>query len=127
MATWNLTGMDSHLFICEGGTCKREGAEEVTEAIRHKIRLNGADSRIHTTRTRCNGRCEDACVVIQYPEGNWYRDMTPVKARRLVASILNGSSLEEQLLYSYSDRLIPVSTSAAAGIEKPAAQPGPKK
>lgn len=127
MATWNLTGMDSHLFICEGGTCKRGGAEEVTEAIRHEIRLNGADSRIHTTRTRCNGRCEDACVVIHYPEGNWYRDMTPAKARRLVAGILKGNSLEEQLLYSYADCLVPVSTNAAAGIEKPAGQPGLKQ
>jgi (2Fe-2S) ferredoxin len=61
MTTWNLSGLS--------GT-------------RHH---NGADGIIHTTRTRCQGRCEDACVVTVYPEGSWFKSVTPELARRIVS------------------------------------------
>lgn len=105
MATWNLTGTRHHLLICNGGSCMRKGAEEVTQAIRDEIAVQGVDMWIHTTRTRCNGRCEDACVVISYPEGIWYKEMTPDVGRILVREQLGIEEKETQkhITYSYSD------------------------
>lgn len=62
----------------------RKGGEEVTVAIREAITEAGLDDYVHTTRTRCNGRCEDACVMIVYPEGIWYENVTPEDAQQLV-------------------------------------------
>ncbi|KHF30431.1 Ferredoxin, 2Fe-2S [Anoxybacillus sp. BCO1] len=73
MATWNLQGTKHHILICNGASCMRKGGEEVTQAIRDEIDQLQIHAYVHTTRTRCNGRCEDACVVIVYPEGVWYR------------------------------------------------------
>ena len=84
MTTWNLEGTRSHLLLCNGSSCMRKGGEEVTLAIRDEISMLELDQQIHTTRTRCNGRCQDACVVIAYPEGNWYR----VIHLRLVVKLL---------------------------------------
>lgn len=75
--------------------------EEVTLAIREEIARLGADKLIHTTRTRCNGRCKDACVVIAYPEGLWYREMTPETGKNLVRKLVSGERLEEKLIYSF--------------------------
>src|SRR5690606_41538159 len=72
MTTWNLNQMQRHLLICNGATCMSAGAEEVTQQIRDEIRKNRLDEMIHTSRTRCNGRCKDKCVVIDYPKGTWY-------------------------------------------------------
>ncbi|WP_017727721.1 (2Fe-2S) ferredoxin domain-containing protein [Halalkalibacterium ligniniphilum] len=94
MTTWNLTGTQKHMLICNGSSCMRKGGEEVTVAIRDEIKNLGLDEAIHTTRTRCNGRCKDACVVIVYPEGTWYKAIDPEIGRKIVNNYL---SVEEDL------------------------------
>ncbi|GAJ39162.1 (2Fe-2S) ferredoxin domain-containing protein [Saccharococcus caldoxylosilyticus] len=104
MATWNLIGMKHHVLICNGGSCMRKGGEEVTLAIREEIARLELDDIVHTTRTRCNGRCEDACVVIVYPEGIWYKAMNAEKGRELVQKHLRDSQLlEEAMTYYYRE------------------------
>ncbi|MDQ0999744.1 G3E family GTPase [Neobacillus niacini] len=71
MATWDLSNTKNHVFICNGSSCDRAGAEELPQAIRKEISKRELDDSIHTTRTRCNGRCHDKCVVITYPTGIW--------------------------------------------------------
>lgn len=61
-----------------------KGGEEVTQAIRDEIARLGADDFMHTTRTRCNGRCQETCVVIVYPDGIWYKHVTPETAKEIV-------------------------------------------
>ncbi|MGG0655826.1 (2Fe-2S) ferredoxin domain-containing protein [Rummeliibacillus pycnus] len=88
MTTWNLSGMRSHLFICNGSSCMRKGAEEITLAIRDEISELEMDEQIHTTRTRCNGRCKDACIVIAYPQGSWYKASSTDTGREIVRDCL---------------------------------------
>ncbi|WAH43471.1 (2Fe-2S) ferredoxin domain-containing protein [Alicyclobacillus fastidiosus] len=90
MTTRNLSTVEHHFLMCNGATCMRNGGEEVTQAIRDEIARHGADERIHTTRTRCNGRCDDACVAIVYPEGHWFRHTTPESGREMVRAYLEG-------------------------------------
>lgn len=122
MATWNLAGTKHHVLICNGGSCMRKGGEEVTSAIREEIARIELHSDVHTTRTRCNGRCEDACVVIVYPEGVWYKGMTVDKGRELVQKHLRkGQLLEDMVTYRYEEEkgltMFNIS-SASIGISK---------
>ncbi|BBH20477.1 hypothetical protein Back11_18220 [Paenibacillus baekrokdamisoli] len=117
MTTWNLQDTQHHLLICNGGSCMKHLGEEVTQAIREEIKSLDANGQIHTTRTRCNGRCTDACVVIAYPEGLWYKEMTPELGKRLVRKLVAKETMEEQLVYSFRDRLI-ASGNSVAGINK---------
>ncbi|GKV65377.1 MULTISPECIES: CbiX/SirB N-terminal domain-containing protein [unclassified Sporosarcina] len=96
MTTWNLTQMQRHLLICNGDTCMGAGAEEVTQQIRDEIRTNRLDEHIHTSRTRCNGRCKDKCVVIDYPKGTWYSVQEEETARAIVHEMVK----EESIIYS---------------------------
>lgn len=84
MTMWDLSLTRHHLLICNGGSCMMNGGEEVTQAIRDEIARLCADDILHTTRTRCNGRCEEACVVIAYPDGIWYKHVTPKTALEIV-------------------------------------------
>ena len=84
MTTWNLQGTQRHLLICNGATCMTAGGEEVTQAIRQEIKQHNLDEQIHTTRTRCNGRCKDKCVVISYPDATWYHVPSEEVARAIV-------------------------------------------
>lgn len=117
MTTWNLQEIHCHLLICNGGSCMKKQANEVTQAMRDEIAILGADKQIHTTRTRCNGRCEDACVVIAYPEGIWYKDITPERGRELVRKHVAEERLEEQMVYSF-DRQFVASGLSVTGTDK---------
>ncbi len=120
MSTWNLEGTQHHFLICNGGSCMQNGGEEVTLAIREEIKDQDAHAKIHTTRTRCNGRCEDACVVISYPEGTWYKNVTPELGKELVKQTLEGKSSLHNVTYTFNQEnkgFFPIGN-AAKGIEK---------
>ncbi|WP_379969849.1 ferredoxin [Ectobacillus sp. sgz5001026] len=120
MTTWNLTGTKHHVLVCNGSSCMRKGGEEVTQAIRGEITKIGADALIHTTRTRCNGRCKDAPIVIAYPQGTWYKEVDEIIGRQIVQQLASGNVLDEAVLYHYEeDGFIPlVGSKSEAGILK---------
>lgn len=119
MATWDLSQTRHHVLICNGGSCMRKGGEEVTVALRDAISQAGLDDIVHTTRTRCNGRCEDACVVIVYPEGVWYQDVTPEDVDQLVDRHLrNGEPVESLLSHRYQTDRFARTTYAVPGTLK---------
>lgn len=120
MGTWNLSGTTHHVFICNGSSCMRCQAEEVTQVLRAEIAAQGADSLIHTTRTQCQGQCVDACVVTVYPEGIWYKGVTPVLAEQIVnRHLIQGQPLWELISYTHDQEHGMVPTiHATRGFEK---------
>jgi NADH:ubiquinone oxidoreductase subunit E len=66
-----LTGVHTHLLLCNGKSCTRAGAEDVTKAIRAEIKEQGLKEQVLTSQTLCNGRCVDSCTVVEYTQGNW--------------------------------------------------------
>lgn len=114
MTTWNLMEMQRHLLICNGATCMGAGAEEVTQQIRDEIRKNRLDDKIHTSRTRCNGRCKDKCVVVDYPKGNWYS----VQEEKTARDIVHETVEEEAIIYSMENGERERNTNRIKGINK---------
>jgi len=119
MSTWDLNGAEHHLLICNGDTCLEHGGNEVTAAIRKAIKDCDADHLIHTTRTRCNGRCEDACVVIAYPEGTWFRAVTPSVGEQIVTEhLLSRRPLAKHVIFTYGPKGFRAARSAVKGVTK---------
>lgn len=114
MTTWNLMNMKRHLLICNGATCMGAGAENVTQQIRDEICQSKLDDVIHTSRTRCNGRCRDKCVVIDYPKGTWYS----VQDEQVARSIVHEQVSEEQVIYSIEQGERQRNTNRVKGIDK---------
>jgi len=118
MATWNLDTTKHHVLICNGSSCNRVGAEEVTQAIRSEIANQELDPYIHTTRTRCNGRCHDKCVVISYPDGIWYKDVKPQDARELINSLKKGQPFVEKISHTFCEEGFQRTEGTVKGISK---------
>jgi (2Fe-2S) ferredoxin len=107
MAIKNITEVETHLFLCNGGSCCKMGAEESTRKIREYIADEGLDKTVHTTKTYCNGRCDDGPVVIAMPEGKWFKNVTPENAKRFVKEyLLVKNGCEKLSLYKYGDAII---------------------
>lgn len=99
MGNRNLQHVKQHVLICNGESCLRNQGDEVTLAIREQIEHLHAGDSIHTTRTRCNGRCNEACVVIVYPEGDWYQNVTPSDGKQLVDDLVNGTNIVRDRIF----------------------------
>ncbi|MDR6999765.1 (2Fe-2S) ferredoxin domain-containing protein [Neobacillus niacini] len=126
MTTWNLNGTKHHVLICNGSSCMRKGGEEATQAIRNEITNLDLDSFIHTTRTRCNGRCKDAPVAIVYPDGTWYKDVTPEVGSKIVQQhLLGGTRLQNNIIYQFDGEVFKQTenTDCVEGIIKPVKKP----
>lgn len=96
----DITKVKKHLFLCNGDSCIRNGAKESTMAIRECIKKLELQKEVHTTRTLCNGRCDDGPIVIIQPDGVWYKQITCDKAEELVTEqIVYGRVLKDNLLY----------------------------
>lgn len=118
MTTWNLSNTKHHVLICNGSSCNREGAEELTQAIRNEISDRELDDMIHTTRTRCNGRCHDKCVAIAYPIGTWYKDLKPEDSSRLVDSLLDYEDYTGKISHTFNGEVFERKAGIVVGIQK---------
>jgi (2Fe-2S) ferredoxin len=118
MATWDLSKTKNHVLICNGSSCSQLGAEELTQAIRKEISDRNADDTIHTTRTRCNGRCQDKCVVISYPNGTWYKDLKPEDASIFIDSLLAGKDYKEKISHLFNGEGFERVNGVVTGIQK---------
>ncbi|WP_209123742.1 ferredoxin [Alkalihalobacillus sp. BA299] len=101
MATWDLSETKHHLLICNGSSCNKAGAEELTQAVRKEISDRELDDIIHTTRTKCNGRCQDKCVLIAYPKGVWYKDLNPEDAPQLIESLMMNAEFNNKISHCF--------------------------
>ena len=84
MAIKDLSPLKTHFFVCNGGSCLAAGADQTILTIRKAIIDEDKSQEIHTTKTLCNGRCEDAPVVIAMPDNLWFRGVTPELGQSLV-------------------------------------------
>jgi NADH:ubiquinone oxidoreductase subunit E len=91
MAIKDITKVKTHLFMCNGGTCKLRGAEESSAAIRAAITESGMDEEIHTTKTLCNGRCKDGPIE---------------NAGEFIRQLVTGEFLPDHILFEYGSQTI---------------------
>jgi (2Fe-2S) ferredoxin len=97
-----LSGVSKHVLLCNGASCTKKGSEEVTNAIRQEIKDQGLLKKIHTTKTLCNGRCIEGPTVIVYPDGDWYKEMTPEKGPQLIEKLKSNQKLKDSLSYTFN-------------------------
>ena len=107
MAIKDLINTKKCLFICNGGSCMKKDAEEVTQAIRRCIKNMNLDDDYHTVRTRCMGRCDDAPVAMLAPDNTWLQNIHPTECEPLLMNIQTGGiKNSKHFLYQIGDNHI---------------------
>tara|TARA_B100001778_G_scaffold199407_1_gene164615 strand:+ start:4869 stop:5237 length:369 start_codon:yes stop_codon:yes gene_type:complete len=107
MAIKDIINSKKCLFICNGGSCMKMNAEEVTQAIRKSIQDFKLDDDYHTVRTKCMGRCDDAPVAMLAPDNIWLKDINHNQCDLLLSEIeLNEVKEGDNFLYKMGDKTI---------------------
>lgn len=77
-----------HVLVCVNRDCADRGAVSVLNGLRARLREDGRDREVRTTRAMCMGRCGEGPVVAVYPDGVWYRRVGPDDVSELYTSQL---------------------------------------
>jgi (2Fe-2S) ferredoxin len=96
----DLSKINNIVFICNGGSCLKKGAEENTNILRQALKDHHLDDNTHTIKTRCSGQCATGPMVFVHPEGVWYKEIDAKTSRHIVAKhLLQKEHLKENLFH----------------------------
>jgi (2Fe-2S) ferredoxin len=92
-----------HVLICSGGFCSpghrgRELYAQLAQLLQRENLLFGP-RRVKRGETPCLGVCTSGPIVVVYPEGVWYANVTPSLLERIVVEHLRDGQVVEEAVF----------------------------
>jgi (2Fe-2S) ferredoxin len=93
-----------HVLVCTGAFCSpdQRGRELylLLPRLLERVGLLFGPRRVKRGETPCLGVCADGPIVVVYPEGIWYRGVTPALLERIVDEHLRlGRPVDEAIFH----------------------------
>ena len=94
------TGYRKQVLVCGGTGCTSSHSMKVIERLESTLKEMGLDD-VLVVKTGCFGLCSLGPIMIVYPEGAFYAQMTPEHAETVVKQhLVKGGSIVKELLYA---------------------------
>lgn len=106
LSKMRMLSLKHHIFVCNGGCCRKNAAaENIVQCFKEVVDEFGIADVIRITPTSsCIGRCADACSVVIYPEGTWYKQVTPEVVHKIIKEhLIEGCKLESNISFTYEN------------------------
>ncbi|GEL09144.1 (2Fe-2S) ferredoxin domain-containing protein [Salisediminibacterium halotolerans] len=104
MGKRDLSTLEHHLFVCQGDTCKKNGAKQLRKNLKQAVEERGLKKSVLVTKTECLDRCNDKCTAVDYPAGVWYKDLNLTDAPKLAEMIETNDVWPEKTSYIRDER-----------------------
>ena len=94
------TAYRRQVLVCGGTGCTSSGSKKVIAALEEALREEQLEKDVLVVKTGCFGLCALGPILIVYPEGAFYSQMTPEHAKRIVKEhLIPGGQVVKELLY----------------------------
>ncbi|MBR5602568.1 MAG: NAD(P)H-dependent oxidoreductase subunit E, partial [Clostridia bacterium] len=96
-------GIRKNVLICGGTGCTSSHSMDVREALVKELELAGIADEIKVVTTGCFGLCALGPIMIVYPEGTFYSNVTTEDVAEIVSEHLLKGRVVERLVYNETD------------------------
>ena len=90
----------SHVLVCGGTGCTSSGSQAILAKLEEELKLKGLEDEIKLVQTGCFGLCALGPIMIVYPEGTFYSQVTPEDVPEIVEEHLLKGRLVDRLVYN---------------------------
>ncbi len=90
----------SHVLCCGGTGCTSSGSPKIQAAFEAAIAKKGLAEEVKVVQTGCFGLCALGPVVIIYPDGTFYSNVTEQDVEEIVSEHLLKGRVVERLVYN---------------------------
>ena len=92
-----------HVLVCTGGYCSPDHrGRQLYSLLAILLQREGllfGPSRVKRGETPCLGVCASGPIVVIYPEGVWYANVTPALLERIVVEHLKEGRVVEEAVF----------------------------
>lgn len=94
----------SHVLVCGGTGCTSSKSDLIKKRFEEKIKEVNLDKEVQVVATGCFGLCAVGPIVIVYPEGSFYSEMTVERVDEIVEEHLLKGRIVKKYLFEESTR-----------------------